>query len=166
MIKRPAIIEEPSTSPDIEEWFRIAYPTLRRFAAVVAPASVTPDDLVQDALVRLLRRGGLERLDDPTAYLCRTIANLATDRRRHWHRARKAWILLRSSSTDVENVYPSDLSDLSLLTSRERATVYLHDVEGLPFEEIGDLLGCSPAAARQAATRGRGRLRAVVEVTR
>ena len=44
------------------------YPSLRRFAAVVGPAEVEPDDLVQEALLRVLERGPLGRLDNPTAY--------------------------------------------------------------------------------------------------
>lgn len=159
------ITETEGSSTDIDVWFRAAYPRLRRFAAVVAPPTVAPDDLVQDALVRILRLGSITGLDDPTAYLCRTMANLASDRRRRWHRGQNARARLGARDSVVENTYPSDLSDLSQLSPRERATVYLHDVEGFPFEEIGVLVGCSPAAARQAAVRGRERLRDVMELT-
>ena len=39
--------------------FADLYPSLRRFAAVVGSVDIDPDDLVQDALVRALRRGPL-----------------------------------------------------------------------------------------------------------
>lgn len=42
---------------DLDVWFRDAYPRLRRFAAVVAPPTIDPDDLIQDALVRVLGAG-------------------------------------------------------------------------------------------------------------
>lgn len=52
---------------DLEEW-RILddlYPALRRFAAVAAPADLEPDDLVQEALVKVLKRRSLSDLDHP-----------------------------------------------------------------------------------------------------
>ena len=154
------------TDEDLDAWFSANYVRLRRFAAVVAPPATAPDDLLQDALVRILRRGGIADLQDPNAYLCRTMTNLASDRRRRWHLGRAAHRRLGPSATEVESVYPSDLSDLSLLTPRERGAVYLHDVEGLPFDEVAALLDCSPQNARQAAVRGRDHLRKTFEVGR
>jgi len=148
-----------------DEWFRDAYPRLRRFAAVVAPPTVAPDDLVQDALVRVLRSGPLDDIEDPVPYLCRTMANLATDRKRRWQTSRSVHARLGPRSLGSAPAYPSDLSYLSTLSPRERGAVYLHDVEGLPFDEVGELLGCSAAAARQAAVRGRTHLRETIEVT-
>lgn len=43
---------------------------------------VEPDDLVQEALVRTLRKGPISDLDNPLAYLRTTIANLASNQRR------------------------------------------------------------------------------------
>ncbi len=149
----------------IDDWFHDAYPNLRRFAAVVAPPTIDPDDLVQDALMRVLRAGTFTGLEDPTAYLCRTMTNLASDRRRRWHRGRRARVRLGPQPKAVESTYPSDLSELATLSPQERGAVYLHDVEGRPFEEVAALLACSPAAARQAAVRGRSHLRDQIEET-
>src|SRR4051812_47460291 len=66
-----------------------AYPGLRRFAAVVGPADVEPDDLVQDAFVALLRRGA-DGIDDLDAYLRRTVLNLSSNERRRWLRRQRA----------------------------------------------------------------------------
>jgi RNA polymerase sigma-70 factor (ECF subfamily) len=148
---------------DVDEWFRCAYPRLRRFAAVVAPPTIDPDDLVQDALVRVLGHGALARLDDPVAYLCRTMTNLASDRRRRWRRGQRAHDRLGSDRSPLPS-YPSDLADLGRLRPMERGAVYLHDVEGRPFDEVATLLGCTAAAARQAAVRGRDHLRTLMEV--
>ncbi|MEV4707825.1 RNA polymerase sigma factor SigJ [Actinoplanes sp. NPDC049316] len=41
------------------------------------------------------------------------------------------------------------------LNPEQRVAVVLHDAFGLPFEEVADVLGTSPAAARQHASRGR-----------
>ena len=75
---------------DDEATFAGLYPRLRRLAAVAAPLEVDPDDLVQDALVRVLRRGPLADLDDPGAYLAKVIVNLASNSRRGLGRRRRA----------------------------------------------------------------------------
>lgn len=59
--------------------------------------------------------------------------------------------------------YPSDLAELYRLPPRQRAVLYLHEVERYPFEEIARMLGCTKAAAKKGASRARRRLR--VELT-
>ena len=49
---------------------------------------------------------------------------------------------------------------LETLTPPERLAFVLHDMFGVPFEEIAELLGRSPQAARQLASRARRRVRA------
>ncbi|MGW0879775.1 sigma-70 family RNA polymerase sigma factor [Streptomyces sp. NPDC002671] len=48
---------------------------------------------------------------------------------------------------------------LDALTPPERLAFVLHDLFGVPFDEIGGILGRSPAAARQLASRARRRVR-------
>jgi DNA-directed RNA polymerase specialized sigma24 family protein len=69
-----------------------------------------------------------------------------------------------AAANDLENrpSYPSDLAELFALAPKERAALFLAEVEGFRFEEIGRMLGCSEAAARKRASRGRSRLRAVL----
>lgn len=43
---------------------------------------VEPDDLVQEALARVLRKGPISDLDNPLAFLRKTILNLASNQRR------------------------------------------------------------------------------------
>jgi RNA polymerase sigma-70 factor (ECF subfamily) len=139
------------------------YPSLQRFAAVVAPAGVEGDDLVQEALVRVLRRRPLATIEHPKAYLKQTMVRLASNQRRSQairSRAMDRWAA--SHRDDGVDPYPSDLVDLMELAPAERAVLYLAEVEGYHFDEIGRMLGCSPAAARKRASRGRKRLRAVV----
>lgn len=141
-----------------EELFIALYPRLRRFAAVVGASDVHPDDLVQEALARRLALGSLGELDDAGAYLRRAIVNLASNRRRSLRRARQATTLLATSAEVEAAAYPSDLADLERLQPRERAALYLHHVDGMPFAEVAAHLGCSEGAARKAASRGRARL--------
>ena len=144
---------------DDQERFAALYPRLRRLAAVAAPLEVEPDDLVQDALVAVLRRGPLADLDDPGAYLSRTIVNLAANSRRGLGRRRRAWARHGASSVDELPDYPSDLGDLDALAPAERALLYLVDVEGRAFDDAASVVGLSPGAARQRASRARRQLR-------
>lgn len=144
-----------------DELFRALYPSLRRFAAVVGPYEVDPDDLVQDAVARALSRGPLTSLDQPAAYLRRTVLNLAKDHRRGFARWRRAVAGHGAAEEGDTDPYPSDLSILLSLDPDDRAVLFLAFVEGLPFEEVASALGCTPAAARQRSTRARRRLRLV-----
>lgn len=92
------------------------YPSLRQLAAVIAPAEVGPDDLLQDALVAALRQGPLASLDDPAAYLARTMLNLAANHRRRFGRAHRVLVRWRGGRTaQTLDEYPSDLDDLATL---------------------------------------------------
>ena len=50
---------------------------------------------------------------------------------------------------------------LDTLTPDERLAFVLHDMFDMSFEEIGSIVGRSPAAARQLASRARRRVRGV-----
>ena len=153
-----AMQAEPTDERLIEE----LYPNLYRFAAVVAPRGDDPDDLVQDAFVRTLARRSFADLDQPHAYLRRTILNLANNRRRSLRRQLRALTRL-GSAPPVEDIYPSDTEALLDLAPQTRAVLWLADVEGLGFEEIADQLGLTAAAARQRASRGRAEIRTRLE---
>ena len=147
---------------DAGEWevIDVLYPALRRFAAVAAPSDMEPDDLLQEALVHVLRRHALSDLEHPGAYLKRTMVNLAASHSRHMGAQRRA--LRRaagSAESRAEPSYPSDIAELDALPPRERAALYLAEVEGYHFSEIGRMLGCSETAARDVRFPGRAHLR-------
>ena len=138
--------------------FAESYPALRRFAAVVGPAECDPDDLLQEAVARVLRRHRLDELDHPMAYLRRTILNLASNERRRFATRRNALRRMAADRSDRNDDYPSDLGELERLSAAERAVLYLSEVEGYRYAEIGQMLSCSEAAARKRAMNGRRRL--------
>jgi len=155
-------VESGASHASREEWQTIddLYPSLRRFAAVTAPSDMEPDDLLQEALVKVLSRRSLSDLNHPDAYIRRTILNVAASHYRRMGRQRAALARIRASDTGVVDAdYPSDLAELFRLPPKERATLYLAEVEGYHFDEIAKLLDCSAPAARKAASRARRRLR-------
>jgi RNA polymerase sigma-70 factor (ECF subfamily) len=140
--------------------FRELYPRLRRYAAVVAPAEVDPDDLVQEALTNLLARGGFDLVDHPEAYLRRSIVNMASNGRRRLGRRRRAVERLSSSiESYVVADYPSELAALLSLDPLDRAVLFLADVEGRSFDEVASLVGIRAETARGRASRARRQLR-------
>ena len=147
-----------------EEMLRSVYGDLRRFAAVVGPREIGPDDLLHEAIVRTLRSGPLDRLDHPVAYLRRAIVNEAANARRSLGRARRARLRLaggeRGSAADV---YPTDLAHFDELEPTWRAVLFLHELEGFSYAEIGEQLDLSEANARQIASRARSKVRQHIE---
>lgn len=150
---------------ETDEWQIVddLYPSLRRFAAVAAPSDLDPDDLLQEAMVAVLRSRRLSDLDHPAAYLRKTILALAAGHSRRMGRRRFALNRYAASADPVAAPdYPSDLADLSELSPRERSALYLHEIEGYLFAEIATMLGCSEAAAKKAGSRARRRLAAAL----
>lgn len=139
------------------------YPALRRIAAVAGSFDVDPDDLVQEALIRTLRRGPLSDLDNPLAFLQKTIVNLASNQRRSLSRKRKALTRLFTEEGWWPS-YPADIEAILDLPPRQRAILYLVEVEDVPYAEAAEHLGITTVAARAMANRARKRARAALEV--
>lgn len=148
---------------DDAELFEQLYPALRRLAVAVCPPECDPDDLVQDATARALRRGALRDLDHPAAYLRRSIINGAANERRRLGRLRRALSRRAGRAHAAEASYPSDVAVLDQLPAADRAVLWLADVERLPFADVASALGCSPDGARARASRARRRLRTLLE---
>ena len=148
-----------TTTASDEAIFRSLYAGLRRFAAVTASGGIEPDDLLQDALAATLRHHRLGELDNPGAYLRRTMVNLASNQRRRAFNRRKAIAALGASLDDRSPSYPSDLADLEWLSPRQRAVLFLSEIEGYRFSEIADMLSCTEGNARMIASRARRQLR-------
>lgn len=136
------------------------YEDARRFAAVVAPWDMDPDDVLHAALVGVLRRGRLYETNDPPAYLRRAVVNEVRSEMRRRKSQRRTTTLVRASTPpSAEGEYPSDLADLMQLRPVARAVIYLHDVEGLPFDKVASAIGITAGNARVTAARARRRLR-------
>jgi RNA polymerase sigma-70 factor (ECF subfamily) len=140
---------------------RVVYPAVRAFAAGVARED--PDDIVQEAFVRLLQRGSLETITDLGAHLRRVVVSVAIDRTRRDRAARTAQHRSGPPPVGLEAVYPSDVAELMQLDVRSRALLYLTEIEGAPIAEAAAAVGCSETAARMRLSRARRRLRHLLE---
>ncbi len=152
--------------------FEANRPRLLRVAYTMTGSLAEAEDCVQEAWLRL--RG----LDDPAtvrdlaAWLTTTVGRLALDalgsaraRREHYVGTWLPEPLVEARSHDPadrvtldETVSMALLVVLERLSPAERTAFVLHDVFGVPFREIAALVGRSPAAVRQLASRGRRRI--------
>jgi RNA polymerase sigma-70 factor (ECF subfamily) len=147
---------------------RVAYGTL----GSVADA----EDVVQEAWLRLARLEDAGEIEDLRAWLTRVVGRLALDALRRARRARETyfgeWLPepLVSDTAATRTATPDDPADrvtldesvtmallvvLERLSPAERTAFVLHDVFGMPFEEVGEVVGRAPAAVRQLAARAR-----------
>lgn len=132
------------------------------------------DDAVQEAWLRLDRSdpGGT---DDLRGWLTVVVGRICLDalRRRRSRNEQLAgsWLpepIIRTSNDAgperdtimADSVGLALLVVLESLTPAERLSFVLHDVFGVPFDEIAPVVERSPAAARQLASRARRRVRA------
>ena len=144
------------------EMVREMYARRRRFAAVVGRADVDPDDLLHEAWARTLSARSLDSLDNPGAYLRKAIVNLAAGTRRRRARYQRALIRL-GPAEDGPTRYPSDVQDLLRLAPRDRAVLYLRDIEGRGYDEVSEIVGRPQSTCRVIASRARKNLGDMLE---
>ncbi|ONI91354.1 RNA polymerase sigma-70 factor [Actinosynnema sp. ALI-1.44] len=125
------------------------------------------EDIVQEAWVRLSRTEGIE---DTTGWLVVTTSRLALDHVRSARVRREQYVgpwlpepLVDGPEdrvTMAESVNMALLVVLETLSPAERTVFVLHEVFGMPFAEVTEAVGRTPAAVRQLATRARKHVRA------
>jgi RNA polymerase sigma-70 factor (ECF subfamily) len=116
------------------------------------------EDAVQEAHLRLLAAlSDGAAVDDPPAWLFRVFYRIAMDRHRLSRRLRE---LLQRRSIDGPESPPDRLLELSVwaavdgLPIRQRAAVYLHYRADMSFDQVADVMGITPGAARTHSSRG------------
>ena len=131
------------------------------------------DDAVQESWARLDRRDPGN--DDLRGWLTVVVGRICLDmlraRRSRHERYAGTWlpepVVSPANEDDPEgdvvlanSVGLALLIVLETLTPAERLAFVLHDVFAVPFDEVADVVGRSPAATRQLASRARRRVRA------
>lgn len=141
---------------------------LRAVALRMLGSSDEADDAVQEAWLRL-SRSDAEAVDNLGGWLTTVVSRVCLDMLRS--RARKQEVPPDASPEPVTVTSPEDealLADsvglallvvLDTLEPAERLAFVLHDMFGVPFDEIAPIVGRSPVAARQLASRARRQVR-------
>jgi RNA polymerase sigma factor (sigma-70 family) len=141
---------------------------LRAVALRMLGSSDEADDAVQEAWLRL-SRSDAEAVDNLGGWLTTVVSRVCLDMLRS--RARKQEVSPDAAPEPVAVTSPEDealLADsvglallvvLDTLEPAERLAFVLHDMFGVPFEEIAPIVGRTSVAARQLASRARRRVR-------
>jgi RNA polymerase sigma factor (sigma-70 family) len=150
---------------------------LRAVALRMLGSSDEADDAVQEAWLRLSRYDA-EGVDNLGGWLTTVVARVCLDmlrsRGREQEVAPGATPEPVAATSPEEEVLLADSVGLALLVvldtlePAERLAFVLHDMFAVPFEEIAPIVGRTPVAARQLASRARRRVqsdKAVPDVT-
>ena len=165
----------------VDEWLAERFEADRRRLQAVAyrllGSASEADDAVQEAWLRLSRSGPSE-VENLSGWLTTVVARVCLDMLRSRRSRREEPLALDGESISeaawdaadpereamlAESVGLAMLAVLQRMAPAERVAFVLHDVFGVSFEEIAGIVGRSPVAARQLASRGRRRVRGASE---
>lgn len=135
---------------------------LVRFATGLVGPDDAPD-VVADAFAGVLGSRSWEKVDEPRAYLYRTVLNEVRMRHRSTmrRRAREMHMASREEIFDPE-IRPEVLEAMGVLSTKQRAAVVLTYWEDLKPGEVAERLGVSEGTVRRHLTRARSKLREVL----
>ncbi|MGH2938685.1 MAG: sigma-70 family RNA polymerase sigma factor [Solirubrobacterales bacterium] len=149
-------------------------PHLRAVAYRMLGSTGEADDAVQEAWLRLSRSDAAE-IENLGGWLTTVVARICLNMLRSRNSRRELPLDIHVPDPIVDPIDGTDpehealLADsvgiamlmvLETLNPAERLAFVLHDMFGVPFEEIAPIVDRTPDAARQLASRGRRRLRA------
>jgi RNA polymerase sigma factor (sigma-70 family) len=153
----------------LAERFEQNRPHLRAVAYRMLGSLTEADDAVQEAWLRL-HRSDAAQIENLGGWLTTVIGRVCLDilrtrkaRREESYDARLPdFVLTKDDRADPEcDTSMADSIGLALLVvldslaPAERLAFVLHDMFAVPFDEIASILGCTPMAARQDASRAR-----------
>ncbi len=168
--------DDKNRSMDEPEWMAERFEANRRHLRAVAYRMLgspsAADDAVQEAWLRFSRSDPSD-VENISGWLTTVVARVCLDalRSRRSRREEAVGVNLPepgSNHTDeagpedemllADSVGPALLVVLETLSPGERVAFVLHDIFDVPFAEIGEIVGRSPDAARQLASRARRRV--------
>ena len=164
-MSRPAAADEQLAAE-----FAQLRPYLLRVAYSHLGSLSEAEDLVQEAWIRLERSDRAE-IRNLRAWLTTVVSRLALDALTSARSRRESYVgpwlpepLVQADPNAADPAGQLDLDEsvsmallvvLESLSPAERSAFLLHDVFGYSFNEVAEIVGRTPAAARQLATRGR-----------
>ncbi len=161
------------TQDKLAEEFEEHRTHLRGVAYRMLGSMTEADDAVQDAWLRLARSDTSD-VTNMRGWLTTVVSRICLDHLRSRKSRREESLEIHVpdpvvTRLDIDPEAAAEQADavtlallvvLDALNPRERMAFVLHDMFGVPFEQIGEIVGASPAAATQLASRARRRVRA------
>ncbi|RMI38910.1 sigma-70 family RNA polymerase sigma factor [Streptomyces triticirhizae] len=146
--------------------FEAERPRLLRVAYTTTGSLAESEDCVQEAWIRLRGTLGRTEIHDLRGWLVTTVGRLALDALGSAKARRESYVgtwlpepVVEDDPAEQvtldESVSLALLVVLEQLSPAERTAFVLHDVFGVSFAEVAEIVGRTPAAVRQLASRAR-----------
>lgn len=150
--------------------FEAERPYLLKVAYVTTGSAAEAEDCVQEAWLRLRRLDDPAEVRDLRAWLTTAVGRLALDALRSARSRRERYVGTWLPEPLVEPVTATDPAErvtldesvsmallvvLESLSPAQRTAFLLHDVFGMTFGEVAEVVGRTPSAVRQLASRAR-----------
>src|SRR5438034_11816596 len=146
---------------------------LRAIAYQTLGSTSEADDAVQEAWLRL-SRSGADEIENLGGWLTTVVARVCLNMLQSRRERPVGMHLPESIASDgidpeaeallADSIGPALLVILHTLAPAERLAFVLHDMFAVPFDDIALIVGRSPAAARQLASRARRRVQGADQV--
>jgi RNA polymerase sigma-70 factor (ECF subfamily) len=151
----------------LAERFEAHRTRLRAVAYQTLGSTSEADDAVQETWLRL-SRSGADDIENLGGWLTTVVARVCLNMLQSRRERPVGMHLPESIASDgidpeeeallADSIGPALLVILHTLAPAERLAFVLHDMFGVPFDDVALVVGRSPAAARQLASRGRRRV--------
>lgn len=138
-------------------------PGLVRFATgLVGPNDAA--DVVQTAVIRAFGSRSWGNVENPRAYLYRTVANVARSMYRTTMRRKAREMRTAAANVTYQpEVRPEVLKAVGTLSPRQREVVYLTYWEDMDEASVAETLGIGRGSVRRHLGRGRDKLRSILD---
>ena len=141
-------------------------PTLIRIAYRMLGSVTEAEDVVQEASIRWLAADH-QGIREPAAFLRQIVTRLCLNELKSARRRREIYVgpwlpepIVDPEDTDlVDDITLPLMVALERLSPLERATFLLHDIFGMSFEDVAEVIGRETAACRKLASRAREHVR-------
>jgi RNA polymerase sigma factor (sigma-70 family) len=153
--------------------FEAARPRLRLIAQRILGSAAESDDALQESWLRV-SRADVARVENLEGWLTTVVARVCFDALK-WRESRREELGSDDPRRDIITVAPGERPEeeailaesigvallflLDMLPPAERVAFVLHDMFDVPFDDIAAIVGRTPDAARQLASRARRRVR-------
>jgi RNA polymerase sigma factor (sigma-70 family) len=157
----------------LAERFEAARPRLRRIALRILGSAAESDDALQESWLRM-SRADIARVANLEGWLTTVVARVCLDALKR-RETRREQLTPDDPRRDIAAIAPGErpeeeamLADsigaallilLDTLPPAERVAFVLHDMFDVPFDDVAAVVGRTPEAARQLASRARRRVR-------
>lgn len=154
---------------DYQQIFETHRDKIWRFAMRILEDKLLAEDVMQDVLIRCWKHENeLAGMDNPGAWMMRVTRNLCIDKIRKMRKVNiveidNAYSAQSENPTPLKSMVISDLMDslkklIDELPSKQKMVFHLREIEGMAYQEIGEILDMTLADVKVNLHRARKKI--------